>query len=65
MTALTDFFLLPYSFQQHYRGPAQIAAEAAGVTQPASEQHTNGSPYITSNFGQPWPAGNSPLIEVH
>lgn len=63
LTRLFLFFFF-YSFQQHYRGPAQIIAEAAGVVKPANTEHTNGSPYITSNFGQPWPADGQHALNV-
>lgn len=50
-------------YQQNYRGPAQIAAETAGVAELKSEP-TNGSKYITSNFGQPWPADGQHALNV-
>lgn len=52
------------SYQKHYRGPAQIAAETAGVSTPMNSEHTNGSKFITSNFGIPWPADGQHALNV-
>ena len=51
-------------FLQNYRGPAQIAAEAAGVIKPAIQEPTNGSQFITSQYGNPWPADGAHALNV-
>lgn len=56
--------LIILSFQQNYRGPAQIIAESAGVVKPQQPEPTQGSKYITSNFGQPWPADGVHALNV-
>lgn len=52
-----------HSYQKHY-GPAQIAAETAGVATPMNAEHTNDSKFITSNFGAPWPADGQHALNV-
>lgn len=56
--------LIEDSYQKHYRGPAQIAAETAGVAEPVNAEHTNGSKFITTNFGIPWPADGQHALNV-
>ncbi|KAK5937424.1 hypothetical protein PMZ80_010431 [Knufia obscura] len=50
-------------FQTHYRSPAQIASDTAGVTQP-SDAPTQGSENITDNFGRPWPMDGAHALNV-
>ena len=52
------------SFQKNYRGPAQIAAEAAGVVQPMLKEYTNDSHHMTNNFGAAWPADGQHALNV-
>ncbi len=50
-------------FMKSYRGPGQIIAESAGVMKPTSSP-TDSQPYITNNFGVPWPADGAHALNV-